>query len=196
MFWICGVEFSYAYRSSYKNPGTSFRSSIETNTSGKDKVKVKLSLCLNWTPRHEGVLGEWRYSSIHSLTSTLDGGEWVAPRSGRLTPRGRVLGTHWTGGWVGPRSVLEAVMKRKIPSPRRESKPRTPIFQPVAQRYSDWAITALSSGKRAMRKMLWEKLFLRPLFSNQVQIVQTRKLTSFSQNIKAVRKWKWQLFWI
>jgi hypothetical protein len=28
------------------------------------------------------------------------------------------------GGWVGPRVVLDAVVKRKIPSPRRESKPR------------------------------------------------------------------------
>jgi hypothetical protein len=34
-------------------------------------------------------------------------------------------------------------MKRKIPSPRRESNPRTPIVQPVAQRYTDWAITAV-----------------------------------------------------
>jgi hypothetical protein len=37
---------------------------------------------------------------------------------------------------VGPRAVLNAVVKRKIPSPSRESKPRTPIFQPVAQRYT------------------------------------------------------------
>jgi hypothetical protein len=36
------------------------------------------------------------------------------------------------------------VVKRKIPSPRRESNPRTPIVQPVAQRYTDWAITALN----------------------------------------------------
>jgi hypothetical protein len=35
---------------------------------------------------------------------------------------------------VGPRAVLDVVVKRKIPSPRRESNPRTPIFQPVAQR--------------------------------------------------------------
>jgi hypothetical protein len=27
---------------------------------------------------------------------------------------------------VGPRAVLDAVVKRKIPSPRRESNPRTP----------------------------------------------------------------------
>jgi hypothetical protein len=46
-------------------------------------------------------------------------------------------GTHWIGGWVDPRAVLDAVVKRKIPSPRRESNPRTPIVQPVAQRYTD-----------------------------------------------------------
>jgi hypothetical protein len=33
--------------------------------------------------------------------------------------------THWIGGWVGPRAVLDAVVKRKIPIPRRESNPRT-----------------------------------------------------------------------
>jgi hypothetical protein len=33
----------------------------------------------------------------------------------------------------GPRAVLDAVMKRKIPSPRRESNPRIPIVQPIAQ---------------------------------------------------------------
>jgi hypothetical protein len=42
------------------------------------KVKVKLFQCSPWAPRHEGVLGEWRYSSTHSLTSALDGGEWSA----------------------------------------------------------------------------------------------------------------------
>jgi hypothetical protein len=99
------------------------------------KVKVKLSLCFNWAPRHEGVLGEWRYSSTHSLTSALDGGEWSASRPGHFTPKERAPGTHWIGGWVGSRTVLEAVMKRKIPSTRRESNPITPIVQPVAQSY-------------------------------------------------------------
>jgi hypothetical protein len=30
---------------------------------------------------------------------------------------------------VGPRAVLDAMVKRKIPSPRREWNPRTPIVQ-------------------------------------------------------------------
>jgi hypothetical protein len=76
---------------------------------------------------------EWRYSSTLSLTPALDGGEWSASRPGRFSSRERAPGTHWIGGWVGPRAVLNAVVKRKIPSPRRESNPRTPLVQPVAQ---------------------------------------------------------------
>jgi hypothetical protein len=47
-----------------------------------------------------------------------------------LYPQGKSPGTHWIGDWVGPRAVLDAVVKRKIPSPRRESNRRTPIVQP------------------------------------------------------------------
>jgi hypothetical protein len=76
------------------------------------------------------------YSSTHSLTSALDGGEWSASRPGRFTPRERALGTHWIGGWVGPRAVLGAVVffREKFPAPAGN---RTPIVQPVAQRYTD-----------------------------------------------------------
>jgi hypothetical protein len=77
------------------------------------------------------------------LTSALDGGEWSASRPGRFTRKESAPGTHWRGVWVGSRAVLDTMAKRKIPSPRRESNPRTPIVQPVAQRYTDWAITAL-----------------------------------------------------
>jgi len=33
---------------------------------GKGKSKV-VPVFFNWAPRHEGVLGEWNYSSSHSL---------------------------------------------------------------------------------------------------------------------------------
>jgi len=33
---------------------------------------------------------------------------------------------------MGPRAGLDAVEKRKIPSSSRESNPRTPIVQPLA----------------------------------------------------------------
>jgi len=68
-------------------------------------------------------IGEWRYSSTHTITSALDGSEWPASRLGRLTPRKRAPSTRRIGGWVGPRAGLEAVVKRKIPSPCRDSNP-------------------------------------------------------------------------
>jgi hypothetical protein len=71
-------------------------------------------LKLSTTPGRR--IGKWRYSSTHS-TSALDGGEWSASRPARFTPSERAPGTHWIEGWVGPRAVLDAVVKRKIPSP-------------------------------------------------------------------------------
>jgi hypothetical protein len=62
---------------------------------------------------------------MHSLTLALDGGEWSASRPGHFTPRERAPGTHWIGGWVGPRALLDAVAKIKIPSPHQESNPTT-----------------------------------------------------------------------
>jgi hypothetical protein len=44
-------------------------------------------------------------------------GEWSASRPSHFTRKERSTGTHWIGGWVGPRAVLDAVVKRKIPSP-------------------------------------------------------------------------------
>jgi len=37
------------------------------------------------------------------LTSAVDGSEWSASCTSRFTPRQRDPGTHWIGGWVGPR---------------------------------------------------------------------------------------------
>jgi hypothetical protein len=52
---------------------------------------------------------------------------------------------------VGPIAVLDAVVKRKIPSPRQESNPRTPIVQPVAQCYTDWLFPKLKSALKERR---------------------------------------------
>jgi hypothetical protein len=103
-------------------------------------AKVKLSLCLTKHHSMKASWREWRYSSNQSLTSALDGGECSASRPGRFNPRERAPDTHSLGDRVGPRAVLNAVVNRKIPSPRRKSNPRTPIVQPVAQHYTDWAI--------------------------------------------------------
>jgi hypothetical protein len=42
-------------------------------------------------------MGEWRIA-LSFLTSALDGSEWSASGPGGFT-----LGTHWLGGWMGPR---------------------------------------------------------------------------------------------
>jgi hypothetical protein len=96
---------------------------------------------------HHAMKAYWGSGSTHSLTSVLGGGEWSASRPGHFTPRQRAPGTHW----IGDRAVLNAVVKGKIPSPLRESNPRTPTVQPVAQRYTDWAIMALFTRAKQPR---------------------------------------------
>jgi hypothetical protein len=89
------------------------------------KVKVKLSLCLiSYALRHEDVWGSGGIA-LPFLTSALDGGEWSASRPCRFNPGERASGTHWIGGWVGPRVRLDAVEKRKILH-CRESNPGRP----------------------------------------------------------------------
>jgi hypothetical protein len=78
-------------------------------------------------------LWELKYSSVHSLTSALDEGGWSVSRPGRFALREGAPGTHWIGGWVGLRAGLDAVVKKKFPTP---TGTRTPIIQPIAQRYT------------------------------------------------------------
>jgi hypothetical protein len=74
--------------------------------------------CRRWskaiTLETVGVLRDWRYSSTHSLTSALRGGEWAASHPGRFTPRERTPGTFWIGGWLGPRAGLDTVVEKKF----------------------------------------------------------------------------------
>jgi hypothetical protein len=48
------------------------------------------------------------------LTLALAGGEWSASRPGCFIRRERAPGTHWIGGWLGPRTGLDDVEKRKF----------------------------------------------------------------------------------
>jgi hypothetical protein len=59
------------------------------------------------------------------LTSALNGGEQSGSRPGRFAPRERAPGTHWIGGWVGPKTVLKAVSKRKIKTSEESSTKKT-----------------------------------------------------------------------
>jgi len=47
------------------------------------------------------------------LTLVLNGGGWSASQPSHFTPRERACGTHWIGGWVGPRTDLKGLTKRK-----------------------------------------------------------------------------------
>jgi hypothetical protein len=155
------------------------------------KVKVKLSLCFNWASRHEGVLEEWRYSATLSLTA-LDGGEWSASCPGRFTPRERAPVTHWIGGWVHPRAVLDAVVKRKVPSSRRESNPRIPIVQPVAQRYVNFEkcgsgcnpFKMVSEGLEKVIKHISRKNILSSVENRTINLPNTKqKCQPFSRDV-------------
>jgi hypothetical protein len=63
------------------------------------------------------------------VTSALDAGEWSASRPGRFTPGEIALGTHWIGGWVGPRCDKDKNLAL--------AKIRTPVIQPVARSCTD-----------------------------------------------------------
>jgi len=61
------------------------------------RVKVKLSLCFNWAPRHEGVLG----SGDTAPRILYLGTGWKSVVSFTPWPlytQGRAPGTQWTGG--------------------------------------------------------------------------------------------------
>ena len=60
------------------------------------------------------------------MTAALEGDEWHAPAS--LYPRERP-GTHFTGGWVGPRAGLDGYGKSL---PHRDSIPDRPARSSVA----------------------------------------------------------------
>jgi hypothetical protein len=49
--------------------------------------------------------------------------EWSASRPDLFTPRETAPCTHWIGGLVGPTAGVDAVVRRKIPSPYRDSNP-------------------------------------------------------------------------
>jgi hypothetical protein len=58
------------------------------------------------------------------LTSTLGRGELSASRPGRFNPGEVATDTYWIGSWMGPRTGLEAVEKRKfLPLPGLEHRP-------------------------------------------------------------------------
>jgi hypothetical protein len=48
------------------------------------------------------------------LTSAFVGSEWSTSRPGHFTPRERAPGTRWKEAWVGLRTDLDDVKRRKF----------------------------------------------------------------------------------
>jgi hypothetical protein len=67
----------------------------------------------------------------------LVGGEWSASRLCHFTP-----GTHFIGGWVDPRAGLDDMEKWTFLTLLGFKLPPPLVVQPVASRYTDWAIPA------------------------------------------------------
>jgi hypothetical protein len=85
-----------------------------------------------------GGAGGEEYSSYSFRTSTLDGVQWSASRPDRALPPGkRALGTHWTGGWVGPRAGLDTQFRGKILLPLPGIEPRS-TGHPVRNQTLHW----------------------------------------------------------
>jgi hypothetical protein len=91
---------------------------------------------------------EWRYSS--TIPDFGTGWKWVVSftslplYSQRNSPR-----THWIEGWMGSRAGLDVLKERKTLPPAGN---RTPAVQPVARRYTAWAIPALKVRRRDIFK--------------------------------------------
>jgi hypothetical protein len=82
------------------------------------------------------------YRSTFFFTSARVGSEWSASCSGCFTTEKTVPTTHRLRGWVGPEAGLNDVEKKNS-SPYRDSNSDPSVVQPVASRYTDWAISTL-----------------------------------------------------
>jgi len=81
---------------------------------------------------------ELRYSATF-LTSALDGSEWSALCQSHFNPHPHH--THCTGGWVGSRARVEAVVKRKKSLSLPGIKPW--LSSLYFSKYTDWGTLAL-----------------------------------------------------
>jgi hypothetical protein len=111
-----------------------------------NKVKVKLSLRLT---KHHAMRAHWGSWGI--APRILDLGtrrRWVVGFTPRpLYPKEKSPWFPLDSRLGGPQSRSRHGGEEKNSQPHRESNSKTPIVQPVAQRYTDWAIAALLDNK-------------------------------------------------
>jgi hypothetical protein len=88
----------------------------------------------HWENTSSDLMGIQHRVYRSTLTSTLVGDNRSVSRPGRVTP-----GTYWIKDWMGPRTVVDDVDRRKI-SPYRDSNFHRSASQPVTSHYTYWAI--------------------------------------------------------
>ena len=93
---------------------TALRNNIQENKVAANKPAVNVNGEVNLLTCYEGPEGKIKYSSTLSLTSSLDGGGWSTPRSGRYT-HGKRADTHCKGRWVCPRVGLDFAENIALP---------------------------------------------------------------------------------
>jgi hypothetical protein len=122
---------------------------------GRLKMRKKLSLFItNQALSHEDVWGERMYRITYSWHRHFN------------------TGTHWIGGWVGPRTGLNDVKKKKT-CLSRESKCEPSAAQPVANRYTDCVkFDAITVGT-TKNKIFWHMM--------QCSLVDRNKLSSLKK---------------
>jgi hypothetical protein len=95
---------------------------------------------------HSIPMEEQRGEEVYLLLILDLGTTWgwvgsVTPQP-RFPPWERTPGTHWTGGWVGPRAGLDTEVRGKILCLCRGSNLNRADVQCVARQYTDWATPA------------------------------------------------------
>jgi hypothetical protein len=91
---------------------------------------------------------------------------------------------------VGPRDGLDAVARRKIPSPRRESNPCHPIVQPVASRYTDWAEKIKTYEVRILNRRGPDEYFRGPDFVHALCVDHAHDTASLN-NMRSISVPDW-----
>jgi hypothetical protein len=68
----------------------------------------------------------------------------VTPRP-HFNPGESTSGTHWIGGWVGPRAGLDSWARRKILCPCRASNPDRHARSKIVRHYTAWATAVIGA---------------------------------------------------
>jgi hypothetical protein len=129
-------------------------------------------------------------STIYIYTYTLGGGVWSASHSRCFIPRERDSSTYCIGCWMGPRTCLNAVAKRKIffHCPCRESNTGRPA-RSLSLHWLSYPSTRcyVSYDYKYTWANLWNILFWIswPLFKHRDNFAFTFNLFSNSLNLSS-----------